>query len=73
MGQFGKGAHVKWLGIMNLSCQRDASRVIAVCRDASPLGAISAPHISKVRGSLISGPVKEAAIGRRTPGSTVTS
>lgn len=22
MGQFGKRAHVKWLGIMNLSCHR---------------------------------------------------
>jgi len=30
-------------------------------------------HISKVIGSLISEPAKEAAIGRRTPGSTATS
>jgi hypothetical protein len=30
-------------------------------------------HISEVIGSLISGPVKETAIGRRTPGSTATS
>ena len=37
-------------------------------------GGICPPvHASKVKGSLISGPVKEAAIGRRTPGSTATS
>jgi hypothetical protein len=30
-------------------------------------------HISKVMGWLISAPVNEAAIGRRTPGSTATS
>jgi hypothetical protein len=45
-----------------------AHRLLSVC-----LGAIFAAHISKVRGSLISGPVNEAAIGRRTPGSTATS
>jgi hypothetical protein len=42
-------------------------------KSASSLLAARKIHISKVIGSLISGPVNEAAIGRRTPGSTATS
>jgi hypothetical protein len=60
MSQFGESARAKWLGIMNLSCQRDASRDLIAPRCVQ--AAIYASHISKVRGSLVSGPVKEAAI-----------
>ena len=38
-----------------------------------PDAAGAAAHVSKVMGWLISAPVNEAAIGRRTPGSTATS
>ena len=56
-----------------MATQNCSSPAETLMRNCQTPGNSPPVHASKVRGSLISGPVKEAAIGRRTPGSTATS